>query len=101
MERGLFNISDELAHTLLSIGSGSGGAKKIRVCNTINREVSVRLFLDDGTNQTSLVEGLRMPSNSAWELDDISFDNSVLGLKVQLTDLSSAGPTVNVDIILK
>ena len=102
MERGLFNISDELVHTLLPMGSGSGGVKKIRVCNTRgDRDVSVRLFLDDGTNQTSIVQGLHIPLSSALEIDDISFDNSVLGLKVQLTDLGSVGTTVDVDIILK
>jgi|TARA_R100000149_G_C5834305_1_gene108715 hypothetical protein len=97
MERGLYNISSATTTTLIEKDINRGALKLIRIanCNASN-EVTIRLFLDDDTNQTSFVENLVIPSGVTVELDNISFDNSVLSLKLQ-----TAGTSPDVNVILK
>ena len=97
MERGLYNISGAITTTLIEKDTNRGALKLIRIanCNASN-DVTIRLFLDDDTNQTSFVENLVIPSGATLELDNISFDNSVLSLKLQ-----TAGTSPDVNVILK
>ena len=97
MERGLYNISGAITTTLIEKDINRGALKLIRIanCNASN-DVTIRLFLDDDTNQTSFVENLVIPSGATLELDNISFDNSVLSLKLQ-----TAGTSPDVNVILK
>ena len=99
MERGLYNIADETIHTLIAkdIGRNAG---KIRICNAhATIDAVVRLFLDDDTNQTSIVENLTIPAGVTLELDDIGFDNTVLALKIQMDAVGST--TIDTNVILK
>jgi hypothetical protein len=101
MERGLFNISDENVKVLIPKGSSSGSINSISICNChASLGAKVRLFFDDDTNQTSLVENLVVPNGVTLVVDDLSFDNSSLSLKIQIED-SSGGSTVDTNIILK
>ena len=87
METGLFNITDENIHTLIAKELGTGSVKSINICNAhASIGAKVRLFLDDDTNQTSLLEGTVIPAGTSLYLDDIAFDNNVLGLKIQVED---------------
>ncbi len=100
MERGLFNIADENIHTLIAKDISSGSVSFIRICNAhASIDAVVRLFLDDDTNQTSIVENLTIPAGVTLEVDKISFDNSVLALKIQMDAVGST--TVDTNVILK
>jgi len=99
MERGLYNIADEAIHTLIAKDVGRN-AKGIRICNAhATIDAVVRLFLDDDTNQTSIVENLTIPAGVTLVLDDIGFDNTVLALKIQMDAVGST--TVDTNVILK
>ena len=56
MERGLFNIADENIHTLIAKELRKGSVSFISICNAhASIGAKVRLFLDDDTNQTSIL----------------------------------------------
>ncbi len=100
MEYGLFNITSETTTTLIAKESGTGSVKSINICNAhASIDVTVRLFLDDDTNQTSIVENLTIPAGVSLRLDDIAFDNNVLGLKLATDAVGST--TVDTNVILK
>ena len=100
MEKGLFNIADENIHTLVAKGSRAGAVNNITICNAhASIDATVRLFLDDGTNQTSFVENLTIPAGVTLALDTIKFDNAKLGLKIQMDAVGST--TVDTNVILK
>tara|TARA_R110002012_G_scaffold290677_1_gene484388 strand:+ start:534 stop:836 length:303 start_codon:yes stop_codon:yes gene_type:complete len=100
MEKGLFNIADENIHTLIDKDISRGSVSFIRICNAhASIDAVVRLFLDDDTNQTSIVENLTIPAGVTLEVDKISFDNSVLALKIQMDAVGST--TVDTNVILK
>ena len=97
MERGLVNISSATTTTLVARYSARGSVKKIWICNCNQDEnVKIRLFLDDGTNQTSFVENLSIPGGITLQLTDIIFDSSVLNLKLQ-----TQGTGVDVNVIMR
>jgi hypothetical protein len=55
------------------------------------------LFLDDDTNQTSIVENLNIPGGVSLFLDKgITFDSSVLSMKLQ-----TQGTGIDVNVIIK
>ena len=100
MERGLFNITDENIHTLVGQGSKAGAVSTITICNAhASIDATVRLFLYDGTNQTSVVENLTIPAGVTLALDDMRFNNAKLGLKIQMDAVGST--TVDTNVILK
>ena len=100
MERGLFNIADENIHTLIAKELRKGSVSFISICNAhASIDATVRLFLDDGTNQTSFVENLTIPAGVTLALDAIEFDNAKLGLKIQMDAVGST--TVDTNVILK
>jgi hypothetical protein len=97
MERGLINISSATTTTLVAQYSTKPAISSINICNCNQDEnVKIRLFLDDGTNQTSYIENLNIPGGITLKLEDISFDNSVLDLKLQ-----TQGTGVDVNIIMR
>ena len=98
MESGLFNISSATTTTLIDEGRLAGGIKSITIANcSSTNDVTIRLFLTDGTNDTSIVENLVVPAKCTLLLDhDLAFDNSVLGLKLQ-----TAGTSPDVNVIIK
>jgi len=96
MEKGLVNISSATTTTLIEQYS----RKSVRVVNVCNcnqdENVKIRLFLDDGTNQTSFVENLNIPGGTTLEIRDVVFDSSVLSLKLQ-----TQGTGVDVNVIMR
>lgn len=97
MEYGLFNITSATTTTLLAKGLNAGAIKSITICNCNQDEaVKVRLFLDDDTNQTSFIENLNIPGGVTLALDNIGFNNNILGLKLQ-----TQGTGVDVNVMLK
>ena len=98
MESGLFNISSATTTTLIDEGRLAGGIKSITIANcSSSNPATIRLFLSDGTNDTSIVENLVVPTACTLLLDhDIGFDNSVLALNLQV-----AGTSPDVNVIIK
>ena len=55
MEAGLFNITSATTTTLIDENTTGGSIKSISICNChASNDVTVRLFLSDGTNDTKL-----------------------------------------------
>jgi hypothetical protein len=98
MEAGLFNISSATTTTLIDVLEDKGSVKSINIanCNASNA-VTITLFLDDGTNQTSYIENVVIPVGSSLMLNEgMSFNNNVLALK-----LTTAGTSPDVNVIIK
>lgn len=101
MERGLYNITNENIHTLVNKKSLRSSIRNISICNAhASVGAKVRLFLDDDTNQTSLLEGSVIPAGVTLQLTDVGFDSSVLSLKIQIED-ASGGSAVDTNIIIR
>ena len=98
MEYGLFNISGATTTTLVNQDSGAGKVSSISICNCNQDEnVKIRLFLDDGTNETSLLEDLNIPGGVTLFLNEgLSFNTSVLSMQLQ-----TQGTSVDVNVIMK
>jgi len=98
MEYGLHNITDTNVATLIPIHGSGGAIKSISIANQHDTVAShVDLYLDDGTNTSYIVKSAVIPSGTALVLDhDISFDNSVLGLK-----LVAVGSGLPISVIIK
>ena len=96
MERGLFNIGSATTTTLIPQDSGTGSVQFVNICNQ-DEAVKVRLFLDDGTNQTSILENLNIPGGVTLFLNEgLSFDASVLSMQLQ-----TQGTGVDVNVIIQ
>ena len=96
MEKGLVNIGSATTATLIEQYSRKS-VSVVNICNCNQDEnVKIRLFLDDGTNQTSFVENLNIPGGTTLEIRDIVFDSSVLSLKLQ-----TQGTGVDVNVIMR
>ena len=99
MEQGLFNITDENEHILIKQYSGRK-ARMISICNCHGSVgAKVRLFLDDGTNHTSIIENTVIPVGVTLKLDGIKFDTTALSLNIVIED-ASGGSAVDTNIIL-
>ena len=98
MEYGLYNISSATTTTLVSQDSRAGKISSISICNCNQDEaVKIRLFLDDGTNETSLLEDLNIPGGVTLFLNEgLSFSTSVLSMQLQ-----TQGTGVDVNVIIK
>ena len=98
MEYGLFNISGATTTTLVNQDSGAGKVSSISICNCNQDEnVKIRLFLNDGTNETSLLEDLNIPGGVTLFLSEgLSFNTSVLSMQLQ-----TQGTGVDVNVIIK
>jgi hypothetical protein len=98
MERGLFNIGSAATTTLVSQDTGVGTVQSISICNcNQDEDVKIRLFLNDGTNETSILEDLNIPGGVTLFLNEgLSFDTSVLSMQLQ-----TQGTGVDVNVIMK
>jgi hypothetical protein len=105
MEYGLYIIEAAGTTTLVPtksqtsiIGHITGTVKSISVCNgSASNAATVRLFLDDGTNETSIVESLVIPAGVTLLLnEDLSFNNSILSMQ-----LTVAGTSPNINVVVK
>tara|TARA_R110002167_G_scaffold55916_1_gene158788 strand:- start:488 stop:784 length:297 start_codon:yes stop_codon:yes gene_type:complete len=98
MEYGLHNIINTAIATLIPIYGSGGAIKSISIANQHDTVAShIDLYLDDGTNISYMVKSAVIPPGTALVLDhNISFDNSVLGLK-----LVAVGTGLPISVIIK
>ena len=98
MEKGLFNISSATTTELIAKNSLGGSIKAIYIANcNATYAVTIKLFLTDGTNETSYVENLSIPVGCTLLLNEnINFNNTNLALKITTT-----GPSPDVNVIIK
>ena len=98
MEYGLHHITSGTTTTLIPIHGSGGAVKSISICNQHAADaVVVSLYLDDDTNTSYIIKNVRMYPGTTLVLDhNISFDNSVLGLK-----LTTVGSGLPVSVIIK
>jgi len=92
------NITSATTTTLVSQDTGTGNVLSINICNcNQDEDVKIRLFLDDGTNETSILENLNIPGGVTLFLNEgLSFDASVLSMQLQ-----TQGTGVDVNVIMK
>jgi len=78
--------------------NGRGIVKSISICNgSFSDDATIRLFLDDGTNEVSVVENLVIPAGVTLFLnEDLSFNNSILSMQ-----LTVAGTDPKIRVIVK
>ncbi len=98
MEYGLHHITTATTTTLIPIYGSRGSIKSISIANQHDTIAAhVDLYLDDGTNTSYMVKSVEIPSGTTLVLDhNISFDNSVLGLK-----LVTVGTGLPISVIIK
>ena len=98
MEYGLHHITSATTTTLIPIHGSGGAVKSISIANQHAADVLiVSLYLDDDTNTSYIIKNTRIYPGTTLVLDhNISFDNSVLGLK-----LTTAGSGLPVSVIIK
>ena len=99
MEYGLHHIASATTTTLIPIYGSGGAIKSISIANQHDTTSShIDLYLDDGTNTSYIIKSVVIPSGTTLVLDhNISFDNSVLGLKL----VTAAGGGLPVSVIIK
>ncbi len=87
MEYGLYNIASATTTVLIPKNGTRGLINSISICNThASTAATITLFLDDDTNQSYITNGVRLFAGTTMLLDhDLSFDNSVLALKLTNT----------------
>ena len=98
MEYGLHHITTADTFTLIPIYGSGGAIKSISIANQHDTEAShIDLYLDDGTNTSYMVKSAEIYPGTALVLDhNISFDNSVLGLKI-----TTVGTGLPISVIIK
>jgi hypothetical protein len=98
MEYGLHHITSATTTTLIPIHGSGGAVKSISICNQHSADtLTVDLYLDDDTNTSYIIKNVKIYAGTTLVLDhNISFDNSVLGLK-----LTTAGSGLPVSVIIK
>ena len=98
MAYGLVNIASATTTTLIAKNDAAGSIRSINIANcSASNTVTVTLFLDDDTTQTSYIENVVIPTGTTLFLDNnIAFDNSVLSLK-----LTTVGTSPDVNVIIK
>lgn len=87
MEQGLTNIESATTTTLIPIYGSGGSVSSIRLTNySASNAVTIDLYLEDGAGspvKSYMLNDLVIPVAGSLLLDEhMSFDNSVLGLKI-------------------
>tara|TARA_R110002012_G_scaffold15729_2_gene62096 strand:+ start:63 stop:353 length:291 start_codon:yes stop_codon:yes gene_type:complete len=95
MAYGLYQLTSSA--TLIQKDSGRGKIKSIKISNgNSSNEVTVGLYYNEGTTKTYIIENCYIPVGASLILDkDLSFDNTVLDLKI---DISGTSPDVSIII---
>ena len=98
MAYGLVNITSATTTTLIAKNDAAGSIRSVSIANcSSSNAVTVTLFLDADTTQTSYIENVVIPTGTTLFLDNnISFDNSILSLK-----LTTVGTSPDVNVIIK
>jgi|9_EtaG_2_1085328.scaffolds.fasta_scaffold23218_3 hypothetical protein len=83
MERGLYNIATATTTTLIDFYKGKGSISSIRLTNAhAATAVTVDLFLEDESSTKCYLLKTDIPGKASVFLENVSFNNSVLALKV-------------------
>ena len=106
MQRRLYNIGSEKSTTLIPVGGSNGSIASIRLTNSSAAGVDVNLHLYEerptSPNDTAYIAVTNIPSKTTLLLNEgISFDNSVLGLKIETTNGGSLSDSTPLSIIIK
>ena len=99
MEQGLTNITSATTTTLIPIYGSGGSVASIRLTNySASNAVTIDLYLEDAAAVKSyILHDLVIPVAGSLLLDEhMSFDNSVLGLKIM-----TSGTTPLLSVIIK
>ena len=101
MERGLFNITSATTTTLIDFYKGKGSISSIRLTNAhASTAVTVDLFLEDASSNKCYILKTDIPGKASVFLENVSFNNSVLALKITTAGSGLAGSTP-LSIIIK
>ena len=102
MEKGLFNITSASTTTIRDIHSQEGKLNSLRFTNThASTAVTVDLLLEDASSNKVYILKTDIPGQTTLLLDeDLSFDNSVLALKVT-TSAGGLSTSTPLSIIVK
>ena len=84
MEKGLFNIASASTTELIAIHNKTGGISSINMTNTHDSvAVTVDLFLEDKLGIKCRIVKTDIPGKTTLLLNDnLTFNNSTLGLKI-------------------
>ncbi len=95
MAYGLYQLTS--SSTLIEKGSGRSKINSITISNgNSSNEVTVGLYYNEVSTKTYIIENCYIPVGASLILDkDLSFDNSILDLKI---DISGTSPDVSVII---
>jgi hypothetical protein len=88
MEYGLYQITLATTTTLIPIHGSRGSVKSVSICNNhASVDADVDLYLHDSSNAASyIIHDMKIPAGVTLLLNEsLSFDNSVLGLKMVTT----------------
>jgi|21_taG_2_1085346.scaffolds.fasta_scaffold07360_5 hypothetical protein len=109
MQRRLYNIETSVSPTtttLIPVGGSNGSIASIRLTNSSAAAVDVDLHLYEerpaSVNDKAYIAVTNIPSKTTLLLNEgISFDNSVLGLKIITTNGSSLSASTPLSVIIK
>ena len=102
MESGLHNITSAATTTLADIYGRNGAVKYISLSNTHDSTaVTIELFLEDSSGNKSYIVKTDIPGKTTLVLSEtISFDNSVLALKLT-TSAGGLSTSTPLSVIIK
>ena len=96
MERGLFNITSAATTTLIDTRTRQSKVSYIRMANTHDTTaVTIELFIEDSSSNKVYILKTDIPGKASLLLNEnLSFDNSVLALKLTTSagGLSTSAP---------
>ena len=101
MEKGLYNITSATTTTLIDFYKGKGSISFIRLTNVhSSTDVTVDLFLEDANSRKCYILKTDIPGKSSIFLENVSFNNSVLALKI-ITAGAGLGAHTPLSVIIK
>ena len=99
MQQGHFKIESASTTVLVEQHPDKrGNPSSISICNaSASNTATIRLFLDDGTDQVSMVENLVIPAGVTLFINDgLSYNNTTQSLQLQVAGTS---PDIKVIVI--
>ena len=102
MAKGIFNITSAATTTLADIYGRNGAIKYISLSNTHNSTAdTIELFLEDNSGDKYYIVKTDIPGKTTLVLSEtISFDNSVLALKLT-TSAGGLSTSTPLSVIIK
>ena len=98
MKQGLYIIQTAGTTELIPRYANRGSISHVTICNgSASNAATIRLFLDDGTNEVSITENLVIPVGVTLVISEmVSFDNEALALNLHV-----AGTSPDINVIIK